>query len=56
MGNRGGAPSWVYKNQMSRQSASYQHQISILNQTIKELKTENEVLKKKIKSLEKELT
>ena len=56
MGYSRGAPSWVYKNQMARQSASYQHQISVLDQTIKELKKENEVLKEKIKALEIELT
>ena len=55
MGYRGGAPSWVYKNQIASQSALYQHQISSLNQKIKQLQEENDELKKKIEELENEL-
>jgi len=55
MGYRGGAPSWVYKNQIASQSASYQHQISILNRKIDELQKENDELKKKVKDLEDKL-
>jgi len=52
MGYRGGAPSWVYKNQMSSQAASYQQEISKLNERIKSLEEENKQLKKRIKQLE----
>ena len=50
--NRGGAPSWVYKNQMSSQAVSYQQQISILRRKIEELETENAQLKEHIQLLE----
>ncbi|MCW3990931.1 MAG: hypothetical protein NWE88_12755 [Candidatus Bathyarchaeota archaeon] len=55
MGYRGGAPSWVYKNQLASQSASYQHQISTMNEKIKQLQDENDNLKNTIKKLEKEI-
>lgn len=51
----GGAPSWVYKNQISSQAASYDSQIYRLNDRIKELENENEALKKRVKELEEEL-
>ena len=52
MGYRGGAPSWVYKNQMSIQAASYEAQIERLNRRIKELEKENEELRRKLQALE----
>jgi len=54
LGYRGGAPSWVYKNQLSRQASDYQHQISLLRKRIQELESENTELKEKIQLLEKE--
>jgi len=55
MGYRRGAPSWVYKNQLTSLSASYQQQISMLNQKIEQLQEENDELKKKVEELENEL-
>jgi len=45
----------VYKNQMASLSASYQQQISRLNQKIEQLQNENDELKKKVEELENEL-
>lgn len=56
MSYRGGAPSWVYKNQLASQSASYEYQINRLNQKIEQLIKENESLKQKVTELEKELS
>ena len=41
----GGAPPWVYKNQMSSMQSSYDHQVRLLNERIKELEEENKKLK-----------
>jgi len=53
LGYSGGAPSWVYKNQMKSQASNYQHQIAILQKRIRELESENADLKKRIHELEK---
>jgi cell division protein FtsB len=55
MGNRGGAPSWVYKNQMNSQASDYQYQISLLRRRIQELESENAELKEKIRLLENKI-
>lgn len=55
MGYRGGAPPWVYKNQMASQASSYNSQIGRLNDRIKELENENEALKKRVEELEEQL-
>lgn len=54
MGYGGGAPSWVYKNQISSEQASHQHDVSVLSAKIRELEEENNLLKKRIKELEEE--
>lgn len=54
MGYGGGAPAWVYKNQMASQSASYEGQIRQLEQKLTALEKENIELKNRILVLEKE--
>ncbi len=54
MGYRGGAPSWVYKNEMAIRESSYQSQQSNLQSEITQLKKENEELQAKVKQLELE--
>lgn len=49
-----GAPSWVYKREMSYHDISHQSQENKLSSEISELKKENEALKAKIKQLEDE--
>lgn len=53
MGYRGGAPPWVYKNQMSSQAASYEQTIRRLQNRVKELEEENAELKKELDELRK---
>lgn len=50
----GGAPSWVYKNEIAYREMSHQSEESRLSSEISELKKENEALKAKIKQLEDE--
>jgi predicted RNase H-like nuclease (RuvC/YqgF family) len=54
MGYRGGAPVWVYKNQIASEQASHHNDVSLLNSKIKELEEENSSLKKRIQELEVE--
>jgi cell division protein FtsB len=55
MGYRGGAPSWVYRNQLSSQAYNYEHRISMLERRIKDLEAENAALKEKIRVLESQV-
>ena len=50
----GGAPPWVYKNEMAIRESSHQSQESNLLLEISQLKKENEELKAKINQLEQE--
>ena len=54
MGYGGGAPSWVYKNQIASEQASHQRDVSSLNAKMRELEEENRALKKRIQELEAE--
>ncbi len=54
MGYHGGAPSWVYKEQMAHQSASHEGQIRRLEQKIEVLEKEKIELQNRILELEKE--
>ncbi len=49
----GGAPSWVYRNKLTSQAASYDSQIRQLEARIAQLETENSELRHQIKLLEK---
>lgn len=51
----GGAPPWVYKEQQAAMSASYESQVSSLNQRIRELERENAALKKELEDCRKQL-
>ena len=55
----GGAPPWVYKNQISSMQSSHDQQIRLLNEKTKELeekngklKEENRLLTEKVKELQ----
>lgn len=52
---RGGAPPWVYKQEQAAMSASYESQVSSLNQRIRELERENAALKKGLEEYRKQL-
>ena len=54
MGYGGGAPVWVYKNQIASAQASHQHDVAVLNAKIKTLEEENDALKKRIRELEED--
>jgi predicted RNase H-like nuclease (RuvC/YqgF family) len=51
----GGAPSWVYKQEMALRDASHSPETSSLNSEIQELKKENQELKARIEELEAEV-
>jgi len=54
LGYHGGAPSWVYKNQMASQAASYEGQVRRLEQRINELEKMNSELRDRVAQLERE--
>jgi TolA-binding protein len=54
MGYGGGAPSWVYKNQIASEQSSHHNDVSLLNSKIRELEEEISSLKKRIQELEAE--
>ncbi len=51
----GGAPSWVYKNQMANMESSYDMQIRQLRQRIEELEKENKQLKEENRQLKERI-
>lgn len=52
---RGGAPSWVYKQQQAAMSASYEDQVNRLRQRIGDLERENAALRKELEEYRKQL-
>lgn len=54
MGYHGGAPPWVYKNQMASQAASYDSQVRRREQRISELEKANSELRERVAQLERE--
>ena len=52
MGYRGGAPPWVYKNQLASQGASYESELQTLRNKIAKLEKENAELRSKVAFLE----
>jgi len=54
LGYRGGAPSWVYKQQMAIQQSSHDSYVRRLEEKIRKLEEEKRELLHKVDELEKE--